>query len=75
MIPCTYTKTFPVDAWDRLGGFYSLADVHIAGYKELTREGTVLARDRETQLYEVEDSETGKVFVVPMDDVVLEDKE
>ena len=75
MIPCTYTKTFPVDEWDRPGGFFSLADVPIAGHKELTREGTVLARDTSTQLYEVEDYENGWVFIVPMDDVVLNEEE
>ena len=72
MIPCTYTKTFPVDEWDRIGGLFSLADVPIAGYKELTREGTILAKDTTTKMYEVEDFEKGWVFVIPMDDVKVE---
>ena len=64
-----YTTTFPVDEWDRPGGFYSLVDVPIRRYKELTRAGVITARDLKKELYEVEDTEEGWKFVVPFDKV------
>jgi len=66
---CTYKKLFPVDEWGRPGGFYSLADVPIANEKVLVREGTVLAMDSETEVYEVRDSNKGWTFILPMKDV------
>ncbi len=68
---CEYTKVFPVDQWNRLGGSFSLSDVPIAGYQELTREGTVLSEDIAMQTYEVSDYEKGWVFEVPMKDVKI----
>ena len=68
---CEYTKVFPVDSWDRPGGFFSLVDVPIAGYKELTREGIILAQDTTTKMYEVKDFEKGWVFALPMKDVKI----
>tara|TARA_R110002074_G_scaffold278303_5_gene449811 strand:- start:119 stop:379 length:261 start_codon:yes stop_codon:yes gene_type:complete len=69
---CKYTAEFPVDEWDRLGGLYSLADVPIAKYKKITREGTITARDRDTRLFEIQDEEKGFTIVVPMDDVKVD---
>jgi hypothetical protein len=66
---CTYKKLFPVDEWGRPGGFYSLADVPITNEKVLVREGTVLAMDSETEVYEVKDSKKGWTFILPMKDV------
>jgi len=62
---CQYTHEFSVDEYGRPGGFYSLSDLPIAGYKELTRDGILLAQDTEHKLYEVRDEEKGWVFVVP----------
>ncbi len=62
-----YTATFPVDGWDRPGGFYSLADVPVRCHKELTRNGVVTARDSKKELYEVVDTEKGWKLVVPFD--------
>jgi hypothetical protein len=69
MTEVKYTATFPVDEWDRPSGFYSLADVPVKCYKELTRNGIVTARDLKKELYEVEDTEKGWKFVVPFDKV------
>jgi len=71
---CTYKKLFPVDEWDRPGGFYSLADVPIANEKVLVREGTVLAMDSETEVYEVKDNQKGWTFILPMKDVEIIDE-
>ena len=38
-----YKYKFPLDAWDRPGGQYSLADLPIRSYKVLTREGIILS--------------------------------
>jgi len=66
---CNYSYKFPVDEWGRLGGLYSLADVPVRSHKTLTREGTILARDKDSGLYEVKDEEKGFTVVVPMADV------
>ena len=60
---CTYRKLFPIDEFGRPGGFYSLADLPIANEKVLVREGTVIAVDYETEVYEVKDSAKGWTFV------------
>ena len=72
---CIYKKLFPVDEWDRPGGFYSLADVPIMNEKVLEREGTVLLMDSKTEVYKVKDSEKGWTFILPMKDVEIIDKE
>lgn len=69
---CKYTHMFPVDEWDRLGGLYSLADVPIMNYTELTRDGTITARDKKSELYEVKDDEKGFTVVVDFNNVELE---
>tara|TARA_Y100000310_G_scaffold142586_1_gene142102 strand:+ start:255 stop:491 length:237 start_codon:yes stop_codon:yes gene_type:complete len=71
---CTYTKKFPVDEYGRLGGFYSLADLPIVQYKELTRDGIIEAKNEQHQYYEVRDVEKNFTNWVPMIDVeILED--
>ena len=67
--PCTYTASFPVDEWGRLGGLYSLADVPVAKYEDLTREGECVAMDKESQLVEVKDLPKGFTVVVEFDNV------
>ena len=66
---CTYKKLFPIDEFGRPGGVYSLADLPIANEKVLVREGTVIAVDYETEVYEVKDSAKGWTFVLPIKDV------
>ena len=66
---CTYKKLFPIDEFGRPGGFYSLADLPIANEKVLVREGTVIAVDYETEVYEVKDNAKGWTFVLPIKDV------
>lgn len=71
--PCTFRYNFPVDRFDRPGGFYSLADLPIAGRKVLERQGKVTALDSKQELYEVVDDLGGWTLVVPMSDVELEE--
>ena len=57
---CKYTREFPVDEWNRPGGFYSMSDVPIKRYAVLTRTARILAR--EGTMVEVEDCERGWRF-------------
>jgi hypothetical protein len=68
---CTYTKVFPIDEFGRLGGLYSLVDLPIIEHKELTRTGTILARDIEGQYFKIQDDEKNFTEWVPMSDVVI----
>ena len=70
-IACEYTYKFPVDEWDRIGGLYSLADVPVVSYKDLTRLGEIVTRDKDQELYEVVDDQEGWTLVVPFSDVKL----
>ena len=72
---CTYKKMFPIDEFGRPGGFYSLADLPIWNEKVLVREGTVLAMDSETEVYEVKDNQKGWTFILPMKDVDILEEE
>ncbi len=72
MIKCKYKKKFPVDEWDRPGGFYSLADVPIVATKVLERTGFIVAQDTSTELYEIKDDDNlAMKVVVPMKDVEI----
>ena len=68
---CEYTYEFPVDEWGRVSGWYSLADMPIKSYKKLTRKGSIVARDKEEGLYEIDDDEKSFSIVVPFDDVKI----
>ena len=68
---CTYKKEFPVDEYGRLGGLYSLADVPIMEYKELTRTGVIESMNEEEQFYLVRDTEKNFTEWVPMADVTV----
>jgi hypothetical protein len=68
-IACEYKYKFPVDEWDRIGGLYSLADVPVVRYKDITRLGEIITRDKDQGLYEVVDDQKGWKFVVPFSDV------
>jgi hypothetical protein len=68
---CTYKKVFPVDEYGRLGGLYSLADVPIMEYKELTRPGVIESMNEEEQFYLVRDTEKNFTEWVPMADVTV----
>ena len=59
---CTYRKKLPVDEFGRLGGFYSLADIPIAGYEIKERRGIILGqyedKDKDgNTLYKIQDVE------------------
>ena len=66
---CKYTYEFPVDPFGRPCGFYSLADLPVAGHKRLTRDGIIEAKNEENSMYEVRDVEGNFVRWVPMTDV------
>ena len=68
---CTYTKVFPIDEYGRIGGLYSLADLPIMEHKEMTRSGTILDRDVESQYFKIRDDEKNFTEWVPMSDVVV----
>ena len=68
---CDYTMEFPVDEFGRLGGQYSLADLPVAKFMELTREGIIESKDSEKMLYKVRDVEENFTEVLSMDDVVV----
>ncbi len=52
---CKYIVEWPVDEKGRLGGLYSSADLPIAGYTEMEREGILLSQDTRREIYEVQD--------------------
>ena len=68
---CKYKYEFPVDEFARPGGFYSLADLPVYGYKMLERTGTLLRQDSEKKLYELRDDKNNWTLVVPFSDVEL----
>ena len=68
---CKYKYEFPVDELGRPGGFYSLADLPVVGYKILERFGTLKKRDSKKELYELKDDENNWTLVVPFSDVEL----
>ena len=68
---CKYKYEFPVDEFGRPGGFYSLADLPVVGYKVLERFGTLKKRDSKKELYELKDDENNWTLVVPFSDVEL----
>ena len=68
---CKYKYEFPVDEFGRPGGFYSLADLPVVGYKILERTGTLLKQDSKQKLYELKDDSKNWTLVVPFSDVEL----
>ena len=52
-----YKYEFPVDEWDRPSGFYTLADVPIAGIKVLERTGELIAKNIEHKMFYVKDDD------------------
>tara|TARA_Y100001937_G_C6920188_1_gene241409 strand:+ start:221 stop:436 length:216 start_codon:yes stop_codon:yes gene_type:complete len=68
---CKYKYEFPVDEFGRPGGFYSLADLPVVGYKILERTGTLLKQDSKQKLYELKDDIKNWTLVVPFSDVEL----
>ena len=70
---CNYTAEFPLDEYDRPGGFYSLADLPIVKYDKLTRRGVVEAKDEQDAglKYKVRDIENNWVLWIPEEDVTI----
>ena len=68
---CKYKYEFPIDEFGRPGGFYSLADLPVVGYKILERTGTLLKQDSKQKLYELKDDKNNWTLVVPFSDVEL----
>ena len=70
---CTFTlKNIPMDEFGRPGGMMSLADLPIEKYGDYTSTGTIVARDLNKKLLEVEDRKTNslpKTYVVKFIDV------
>jgi hypothetical protein len=68
---CYYKKVFPLDEFGRLGGEYSLADLPVDRYEELSRPGVVEALNEEHQSYYVKDQEKEFRVWVPIKNVAL----
>ena len=70
---CTFTvKNIPLDEFGRPGGMMSLADIPIEKIGDYTSTGTIVARDLNKELLEVEDCKTNslpKTYVVKFADV------
>jgi len=70
---CTFTvKNIPLDEFGRPGGMYSLADIPIFKIGDYTSIGTIVARDLDKKLVEVEDRKTNslpKTYVVQFENV------
>ena len=71
---CTFTvKNIPLDSFGRPGGMMSLADLPVEKYGDYTSTGAIVARDLNTKLLEVEDSNCfhpkPKIYVVKFSDV------
>ena len=75
---CTYKKKFPVDEYGRLGGFYSLADIPVAGYEIKERRGIILGQYKDKDkdgntLYKIQDVEKPSLeFAIPVKDVEID---
>ena len=75
---CTYKKKFPVDEYGRLGGFYSLADIPVAGYEIKERRGIILGQYKDKDkdgntLYKIQDVEKPSLeFAIPVNDVEID---
>ena len=69
---CKYKYEFPVDEWDRPSGFYTLADVPIAGIKVLERTGELIAKNIEHKMFYVKDDDNLAMNIwVKADDVEI----
>ena len=70
---CTFTvKNIPLDEFGRPGGMMSLADLPVEKYGDYTSTGAIVARDLNTKLVEVEDSNSDgkpKTYVVEFENV------
>ena len=70
---CTFTlKNIPLDTFGRPGGMMSLADIPVEKIGDYTSTGTIVARDLNKKLLEVEDRKTNslpKTYVVKFRDV------
>ena len=70
---CTFTvKNIPLDTFGRPGGMMSLADIPIEKIGDYTSTGTIVARDLNKKLLEVEDRKTNslpKTYVVKFENV------
>jgi len=70
---CTFTvKNIPLDEFGRPGGMMSLADIPIDKIGDYTSTGTIIARDLNKKLLEVEDRKTNslpKTYVVKFENV------
>lgn len=70
---CTFTvKNIPLDSFGRPGGMFSMADLPVNKVGDYTSTGTIVARDLQTKLMEVEDSKSDgkpKTYVVKFADV------
>ena len=70
---CTFTvKNIPLDEFGRPCGMLSLADIPVEKIGDYTSIGTIVARDLNKELLEVEDRKTNslpKTYVVKFADV------
>lgn len=70
---CTFTvKNIPLDEWGRPGGMMSMADLPVCRYGDYTSIGSIVARDTEQGLFEVQDHNSDgkpKKYVVTFADV------
>ena len=69
----TYTcnfvlKDLPLDEFGRPGGMHSMSDLPIARFGDYNGEGHIIARDVDSELFEVMDHCTNKKWIVPFAD-------
>jgi hypothetical protein len=66
---CTFVlKDYPLDEFGRPGGMHSLADLPVVRVGDYNGEGFIVARDVDSELFEVLDHRTNKKWVVPFAD-------
>jgi hypothetical protein len=65
---CKFTVNIPLDSYGRPGGLYSMTDLPVQRYGDYTSTGDIVARDLNTELFEVRDHESKSTFVVKFAD-------
>ena len=66
---CYYTlRDIPLDQWGRPGGLLSLADVPVHRHGDYEGFGIIVTRDLDQELFEIQDDDLKRKFVVPFGD-------
>ena len=66
---CYFTvRNIPLDRYGRPGGLYSMSDLPIERTGDYEGFGVIVTRDTEQELFEIEDTELKRRWVVPWAD-------